>query len=143
MKNQIVDAALIKCQELLRQIAQEASISPILGIAPSRCYAALVGDYVENHIELFTRTNYKPVRNWVFGIDYIRELVDMDEGPVFDPINKAFFHEGKFVVAVSGDGRRCLIDFQVGPRYGTCLVYEVHLKDGEYALNQVAITRMS
>ena len=143
MKNEIVDAALIKCQELLRQIAQEAGRSPILGIAPSRCYAALVGDYAEDPIELFTRTRHKPVRNWVFGIDFIRELADMDEGPVFDPIDKAFFHEGKFVVAVSGDGKRCLIDFQVGPRYGTCLIYEVHLKDGECALNQIAIARMS
>ncbi len=143
MNNQIVDAALTKCQELLRQIAREASSSRALGIAPSRCYAALVGDYAEDPIELFARTNYKPVRNWVFGIDSVRELVDMDEGPVFFPFDKAFFREGKFVVAVSGDGQRCLIDFQVGPLYGRCFIYEVQLKDGEYALNQVAIMRIS
>jgi hypothetical protein len=147
MNNQIVDAALTKCQELLRQIAQEASGSPILGIAPSRCYAVLLGDYVSSPrpspLVLFTSTNQKPVRNWVFGVDYLRELVDMNERPVFDPINKAFFHEGIFVIAVSGDGGRCQIDFQVGPRYGTCSVYDVHLEDGEYALNQVAITRVS
>ena len=138
-----MDAALAKCQELLRQLIQEAKLSPNLGIAPSRCYAALIGDYAENPMELFARTNYKPVNNWVFGIDSLRELVDMDEGPVFDPINKAFFHEGKFVVAVSGDGRRCLIDFQIGPLFGKCLIYKVRLKDGKCALNQVAITRIS
>ncbi len=145
----IVNAALLKCQELLGEITRESSGikyvrggSIDMGNAPSRCYAALVS-YDEESPFKYDRANFKPIRNWVFGIDFISELADMQEGPVIEPQDKAFWHEGRFIIAVSADSKRCLIDFQVGPRYGRGDIYEVRLKNGECSLNLVGGTRIS
>ena len=75
---------------------------------------------------------------WKVTEKSVQKLYDLSVEPIREPTDGMYYQEGCADFSISPDSKKNIIEWQVGPRYGRGLRYDIVLNDSNVILHKDA-----